>query len=187
MNLVLIADADVIDDRLWVQENGQGAQRTLVPLADNGNLIVNAVENLTGSSDLIAIRGRSPASRPFVVINDLKRAAEQKFMARSQELQAKLQATEARIAELRNSRQGGGNGAIVSAETEKALADARAEVAATRRELRDVQRNLEVDINNLQGNLRLINIGLVPLAVAAVAFLLSLVRLRRRRLRRGVN
>lgn len=187
LNLVLIADADVIDDRLWVQENGQGAQRTLVPLADNGNLIVNAVENLTGSSDLIAIRGRSPASRPFVVINDLKHAAEQKFMARSQELQAKLQATEARIAELRNSRQGGSNGAIVSAETEKALADARAEVAATRRELRDVQRNLEVDINNLQGNLRLINIGLVPLAVAAVAFLLSLVRLRRRRLRRGVN
>ncbi|PWR21772.1 Gldg family protein [Zavarzinia compransoris] len=187
INVVLIADADVIDDRLWVQENGQGASRTVVPLADNGNFIVNAVENLSGSGDLIAIRGRAPASRPFAVINDLKRAAEQKFMARSQELRAKLEATEARIAELRQSRPTGANGAIVSVETEKALADARAEVAATRRELRDVQRNLEVDINNLQARLRFINIGLVPLAVAAAAFLLSLVRLRRRRLRRGVN
>lgn len=186
VNLIVIADADVLDDRLWVEANGQGAQRQLVPVADNGNLIVNAVENLAGSSDLIGIRGRGPASRPFTVIADLKKAAEQKFLARSQELQAKLQATEAKIQELRA---GGGRqaGAIVSAETEKALADARAEVAATRRQIRDVQRSLDLDIDRLEANLRFVNIGFVPLLVAAFALALSLVRQRRRRARRGVN
>lgn len=183
VNVVVVADVDVLDDRLWVQEVGQGAERSLVPVADNGNFIVNAVENLAGSADLIAIRGRGPASRPFTVVNDLKRAAEQKFMARSEELQAKLDATQARIVELRRSG-GAGNGAIVSAETERALADARAEVAATRRELREVQRNLNVDIETLESRLRFINIGLVPLLVAGIAVVLSFARLRRRRARK---
>ncbi|MFA5119560.1 Gldg family protein [Zavarzinia sp.] len=186
VNLIVIADADVLDDRLWVQDTGQGGQRSAVPVADNGNLILNAVENLAGSSDLIAVRGRGPASRPFTVIADMKRAAEQKFQARAQELQAKLQATEAKIQELRSQR-GGANGAIVSAETEKAIADARAEVGATRRELRDVQRNLDVDIDRLESRLRFVNIGLVPIIVALVALVLSMVRMRARRARRGIN
>jgi ABC-type uncharacterized transport system involved in gliding motility auxiliary subunit len=186
INVVVFADVDIIDDRLWVEEIGQGAQRQVVPRADNGNLIVNAVENLAGSSDLIAIRSRGAASRPFEVIDGLKRAAEQKFLARSQELQAKLQATEARIQELRSARPGGAGGAIVSAETEKALAEARAEVVATRRELREVQRNLEVDIDTLESRLRFVNIAAMAIVVAIVAFFISLVRLRRRRARRGV-
>lgn len=190
LNLIVIADADVLDDRLWLQDGGPGAGRQQrVPIADNGNLIVNAVENLAGSTDLIAIRGRGPASRPFTVVADMKKAAEQKFLTRSQELQAKLQATEARIQDLRGggAASGAPNGAIVSAETEKALADARAEVASTRRQLRDVQRSLDVDIERLEANLRFINMGLVPLVVALVALALSLTRQRRRRARRGVN
>lgn len=185
VNLVIIADADIVDDRLWIEESNAGGRRQILPRADNGNLIVNAVENLAGSSDLIAIRSRGAISRPFDVIEGLKRAAEEKFMARSQELQAKLQATEARIQELRNAR-GGAGGVIVSAETEQALADARAEVASTRRELRDVQRNLEVDIDTLENRLRFINIAAMAIVVAVVAFFISLTRLRRRRARRGV-
>ncbi|MCF4165781.1 GldG family protein [Zavarzinia compransoris] len=184
INVVLIADADVLDDRLWVQTAGQGAERSVVPTADNGNFIVNAVENLAGSADLIAVRGRAPAARPFTRVEGLKEAAERKFMARSEELQAKLDATQARIIELRrNGGSGGTAGAIVSAETERALADARAEVAATRRELREVQRNLNVDIERLESRLRFVNIGLVPLLVAIIAVILSFARLRRRRAR----
>lgn len=185
INVVLIADADVLDDRLWVRDVGQGAERSVVPTADNGNFIVNTVENLAGSADLIAVRGRAPAARPFTRVEGLKQAAEQKFMARSEELQAKLDATQARITELRRKGGSGGTaGAIVSAETERALADARAEVSATRRELREVQRSLNVDIERLESRLRFVNIGLVPLLVAIIAVVLSFARLRRRRARK---
>jgi len=47
--------------------------------------------------------------------------------------------------------------------------------------LRDVQHNLNRDIERLEGNMKFINVGLMPLAVALIAAILATVGMRRRR------
>ena len=176
LNVIVVADSDILDDRFWVQEQEVMGQRMTVPTADNGSFVVNAVDNLSGSDALIGLRSRGEANRPFEVIEGLRRDAEQRFLARQQELQAKLQETQRRVQELRMAEPGAGG-----AETEKAMAEARAEILSTRQQLREVQLNLQRDIDRLETTLRVVNIGFIPLCVALAALLVAGIRLRRRR------
>ncbi|HCL48096.1 MAG TPA: hypothetical protein DHW86_01125, partial [Rhodobiaceae bacterium] len=79
-NIVVFADSDFFDDRFWVSEQNYLGQRFGVPIADNGKFLLNAVENLMGSNDLISLRGREKAARPFTRIEDLRRAAEADYL-----------------------------------------------------------------------------------------------------------
>ena len=48
-------------------------QMLMQPFANNGELVWNAIDNLSGSSDLISIRGRATYSRPFDRVEALRR------------------------------------------------------------------------------------------------------------------
>jgi ABC-type uncharacterized transport system involved in gliding motility auxiliary subunit len=178
INVIVVADSDLIDDRFWVQEQSANGQRTTVPTADNGTFILNAVENLSGTDALISLRSRGEASRPFLVMERLRRDAEQQFLSQQQRLQAKLEATQRHVQELRRADPLGG---AASAESDKAIAEARAQVVETRRQLREVQLNLQRDIDRLQMTLRVANIGVIPLCLAVLALVVAGIRLRRRR------
>lgn len=178
INIIVVADSDLIDDRFWVQEQSANGRRATVPTADNGTFIVNAVENLSGTDALISLRSRGEASRPFLVMERLRRDAEQQFLSQQQRLQAKLEATQRQVQELRRADPLGG---AASAETDKAIAEARAQVVETRRQLREVQLNLQRDIDRLQMTLRVVNIGFIPLCLAVLALVVAGIRLRRRR------
>jgi ABC-type uncharacterized transport system involved in gliding motility auxiliary subunit len=177
-NIILIADVDWIDDRFWVQTQNVLGQQLLTPFAANGDLALNAVDNLSGSGDLIALRSRGRSARPFLVIESLRRQAEQQFLTQAQALQNRLVETEKRISEL----QGGGDGgpALLSGEEQAALNSFRDDLVKTRRELRDVQRDLNRDIEAVGTRLKFLNIGLMPLAISVIAVVVVLVRRRRR-------
>ena len=70
------------------------------PGAYNGDFVVNAVDNLLGSSDLISLRGRGLSQRPFTLLADIQRGAELRFRAKERELTEKLKETEKRLSEL---------------------------------------------------------------------------------------
>jgi ABC-type uncharacterized transport system involved in gliding motility auxiliary subunit len=178
INVVVIADSDVLDDRFWVQDQDVMGQRMAVPTADNGSLIVNAVDNLSGTDALIGLRSRGEANRPFEVVERMRRDAEQRFLSQQQQLQAKLEETQRHIQDLRS--QGVASGAA-SAETDKAIAEARAQVVETRRQLREVQRNLQRDIDRLETVVKVANIGFIPVCVAVAALVVAAIRVRRRR------
>jgi len=75
LNVVIVADTDVLSDRLWVQVQNFFGQQVASAFADNGSFVVNLVENLSGSSALIEVRSRGQFSRPFVVVEELRRIA----------------------------------------------------------------------------------------------------------------
>ena len=180
VNLVLVADTDFLDDRFWLQVQDFFGQRVAVPTAGNGDFLINAVDNLAGSSELIGLRSRGKSARPFTVVERLRREAELKFLSQEKTLQAKLDAAEKRIAEIRKSAPTGAGGALVSDEQKQALEQFRAEVLDTRRQLRDVQRNLRSDIEQLSTELKFANIGLVPLALCVLALIVAAARRRQR-------
>ena len=182
INVIVIADTDLLEDRFWVQANDFFGQRVVSPSANNGDLVVNALENLAGGSELMSLRSRGISSRPFELVQDIQRDAERRFRSKERELQDKLKETEKKLSDLQTREQSTG-ATILSADQQKAITDARREILTLRRELRLVQGDLRKDIDRLETTLRVTNIGLIPILVALIAIGLGLVRISRRRRR----
>lgn len=185
INVLLVADADLLDDRFWVRSQQMMGQTMYVPIAANADLLVNAIDNMSGSGDLIGLRSRGRSQRPFEVIDNMRRQAEQQFLARQKALEQKLETTQKQLADLQSKAQDQSN-ALLSAEQEAAMTTFRDDLLSTRRELRGVQRELNRDIESLQVLVKFINIGLMPLLAALVAVGLAIVW-RQRRIRRALE
>ena len=182
ISVIVVADTDMLDDRFWVSAQEFFGQRVVQPSANNGDFVVNAIENLAGGSDLMSLRSRGISSRPFELVQDIQRDAERRFRSKERELQDKLKETEKKLSDLQTKEQSGG-ATILSADQQKAIEDARKEILTLRRELRLVQNDLRKDIDKLEATLRVVNIGLIPILVALLAIGLGIVRITRRRRR----
>ncbi len=181
INVVVMADSDIFDDRFWVRVQNVLGRKIAAPFADNGAFVLNAVENLTGSGDLIGLRTRAASQRPFTVVRDLQAKAQTQFRAEEQALQTRLTDTQQRLRELQ---QGGGAAkgktAGLSPAQQAEIEQFKRQLIDTRTQLRDVQRNLRKDIDALGARLAFVNIALVPLLVAIFAIGLAALRRRRR-------
>jgi ABC-type uncharacterized transport system involved in gliding motility auxiliary subunit len=164
--ILLVADTDILSDRLWVRTQNFFGQKLLNAFADNGDLFANAVDNMAGSSDLISIRGRGVSSRPFTRVEELKRAADTRFRVKEQELQRELADTERKLAELQSGKSKDEK-FVLSPEQQKELENFLKRKLEIRKELREVRRQLDADIDALGARLKFINIGLVPLLLTA--------------------
>ncbi len=183
----MVADTDLLSDRLWVQVQNFFGQRLASTWANNGDFVANALDNLTGSSDLISIRGRATSSRPFDRVETLKVRAEEKFRDTEQQLQQRLQETERKLSELQAQRDDNENPLILTAEQRAELEQFQQQKLAIRKELRQVQRGLDEDIEQLGTTLKIINIILVPLLVSVGAAAIAMLRRKRQRTALGAR
>jgi ABC-type uncharacterized transport system involved in gliding motility auxiliary subunit len=166
--IILVGDTDLLTNRLWVQVQAFFGQQIQNAFANNGDFIVNAVDNLGGSSDLISIRGRATSQRPFTTVEAMRRAAEESFRGKEQELQQRLSDTERKLTELQTSKSKE-NEMILSPEQKAELTRFQDQKIAIRKELRQVRRSLDDRIESLGTRLKLINIGLMPLLITLLA------------------
>lgn len=180
VQMIVFADTDVLSNRLWVQIQNFFGQSLVRPFADNGDLVVNAADNLSGSPALISIRGRNSSARPFTVVEAMRRAADERFRETEQQLQERLRETERKLNELQASKDDQ-SALILSPEQQAEIQRFQQEKLKIRKELREVRRNLDQDIERLGATLKFINIALVPLLVVATALVLWSLRRRRRR------
>ncbi|MCI0915990.1 Gldg family protein [Pseudomonas stutzeri] len=177
INVIAVADTDLLSDRMWVQVQDFFGQRMPQPWADNGTFVVNALDNLSGTDALISVRTRGRFARPFVVVEELQRQAENRFREKEEALQQRLAATEAQLAELQGPN---ADGAIeLTAEQQAALQRYMQEKLRIRKELREVRYQLNADIDALGRLLKFFNIALVPLVLTLVVLLTWLWRRRR--------
>jgi ABC-type uncharacterized transport system involved in gliding motility auxiliary subunit len=179
LELVVVADTDVLSDYLWVHAQELAGQRIAQPFANNGDLVANALDNLSGSDDLISIRGRATYQRPFARVEALRAQADDRFRDKEQELERQLHATEDQLAALQSQRTDR-SVAILTPDQEQALTRFQAEKLRIRKELRDVRLGLDQDITRLGNWLKFINIILAPVLFAVITVVIGLL-LRRRR------
>ena len=179
INVVLVADTDLLTDRLWAQVQNIFGQRLTTAFAGNGDFVVNALDNLSGSSALISIRGRATYTRPFTRVEDLRREAEERFRSTEEGLQQQLQQLESRLAELQANREDSGV-MILSPEQAAELERFKEERLRVRKELRKVRRELDQSIEDLGTWLKVINIGLMPALITILVLVMLGVRRRHR-------
>ncbi len=169
INVIVVADTDILADRFWVEMRNVSGRRSAVPRANNGVFVVNAIDNLSGSNDLISLRSRGKFSRPFSKVEEIRRDAEQKFREKEKALQTKLKEAENKLRELQQHNKDGNNTLILSPAQQKEITEFRKEQAKTRKELRNVQHELKKDIESLGSLLKFINIGLIPILIILFA------------------
>jgi ABC-type uncharacterized transport system involved in gliding motility auxiliary subunit len=178
-NIVIIADTDFLMDYMWVQVRELLGQRVAQAFANNGDFVANVLDNLSGSSALISVRGRASFSRPFEKVDALRHQADDRLRAKALELQNQLQQTEAKLTELQTKRNDQSS-LTLSPEQEAELKTFTTEKARVRKELRETQRGLDVDINRLSTWIKVINIAIAPLLVTLAGIIILSARRRRK-------
>ena len=179
-NILIFADTDVLSDRLWVQISQFFGQRIPQPFANNGDFVINALDNMSGGADLVSIRSRGRYSRPFDRVVKMQRAADDRLRTEEAALLERLEATEAQIAEL-NLDENGEPLLQLSPEAQAEVDRFNEDLLETRRSLRDVQFQLTSDIEALGANLNWLNTLAVPMLLTLLALFVSFLRAQRRR------
>ena len=180
INIIVVSDTDILTDLFWIRNQSYFGVELPQPIADNGNFIINSLDNLSGSNDLINLRTRGEFTRPFERVDAIRRDAELVFREREQQLQDKLQETEQKIMQLMQE-QGNESNLILTPEQNKEIEKFREIRVSTRKQLREVQHELKKNIENLGTVLRIINIGLIPLLIIIIALGTGIYRVNRRK------
>jgi ABC-type uncharacterized transport system involved in gliding motility auxiliary subunit len=180
INVVVVADTDLLDDRFWIQFQDFIGRKIGTPFAGNGDFVQNAVDSLAGTNDMISLRSRGTAARPFTLVDQIRRDAEDHYRAHEKELRDRLKDTEAKLATIKAPDDSSGD-VQLTPDQQKAMSQFQTQIVQTRAELRQVQLALRENIDRLKDRLVLLDVGLVPTAVAAAAVIVGLLRVRRRR------
>ena len=180
--VVLVADTDLLSDRLWIEPQNVLGQTMIRIFANNGDFVTNLVDNLSGSSALLSIRARSTSQRPFTRVQALRNVADQKFLQKEQELEHELADTRHRLDELQPAK--GSHPSTITPEQRREIEQFRQRQLAINKELRNVQHQLNAEIDALGLRLKVINIVVVPALVVLIGLLYGWRRTRHSRRRR---
>ena len=178
-NIILFADTDLLSDNTWISEQDMFGRNSITPIADNGRMVVNSIESMSGGRNLIGLRGRGSSNRPFLVIEDLQKKAELSFREKQISLQNELQGTEDKLKEIQSNQLDSSESK--TSEQNKAIEEFQRKILSIRKQLRDVQRQLNADIERLENNIKVLNIWTMPLIVIILYFFIKVFTEKRRK------
>jgi ABC-type uncharacterized transport system involved in gliding motility auxiliary subunit len=165
-NIVVISDADMLYDHFWLSVQKIYGQTMGVPIAGNANLVLSALDNLSGSNDLISIRNRSNFSRPFSKINEIELASNNKFRDLEIELVNKIEHAKEKLKGLNQEQDASTSLLDISSRQERE--NFKNEILGLRKQLRDVRHKLNADIQRMESWIKFLVIGIMPLLISLI-------------------
>jgi ABC-type uncharacterized transport system involved in gliding motility auxiliary subunit len=178
-SIVLVGDSDMIQDQVAVRQLGNPfGQRLFMPA--NGNLAFaeNLIDQLTGDSDLIAVRSRASRERPFTIVKKMQADAEASYRSKIKDLEGSLADTQRKISQLQSGKQEGQR-FILSPQQQEELANFRKKEAEAKTELKDVRKKLRSDIDSLENRIKWLDIAGMPALVALTGLAFAIVKRKR--------
>tara|TARA_B100000085_G_scaffold38395_1_gene31526 strand:- start:1039 stop:2865 length:1827 start_codon:yes stop_codon:yes gene_type:complete len=168
LNVIVFSDADFIRSPYWARVQKFLGSTVIEESSDNGTLVSNIMDVMTGFDDFIDLRNKETPFRPFTVVQKLQAEAEKQYLGQEQELQEKLDLT---LQEIKNLSGGRVNENVQLSESQmEELAAFQFEVERTRKELREVRRNLNKDIDALSNKINVLNTFLIPILLIILMF-----------------
>jgi len=178
-SVILVGDADMLSDRVALQPVQTLFGTAYAPANGNLSFCQNAVEQLTGDSNLINVRSRATTSRPLTKIKDMEANANERFQSEIKRLEEGAQEAQRKINELQQAKKDKDQRFILSKEQQDELAKLRKQEGETRKHLKQVQKDLRKEVVSLQTRVKWINILAVPVAVAISGVVLAGVKSRK--------
>ena len=163
-SVLLFADSDFLADDFCVRMMKTPFGNIPQLIDDNLSLFSNVIEQFAGREELIGVRSRGASDRPFTVVDELEAQAMRKWQRREADFQAELQMTQQRLQALQRQKSGDER-FILSKEQQDEIVSLRRKQADTRKQLKNVRKELTADIDSLGLTLKCINIALIPALV----------------------
>ena len=162
--MILVADTDWLFDDYSIHKFNSLGQDAAEPLNDNLSFAANALDFLSGSQDLLSIRGKGNSIRPFKVVRAMEVAAGEKYREKLAALEAQLNDVQGKLTELQGKKTEG-KSLIASPDVTKAIEDFQKQDAKLRGERRQISLALRTDIDALENRLLAVNLLGTPLLV----------------------
>jgi ABC-type uncharacterized transport system involved in gliding motility auxiliary subunit len=179
-SVILVADVDMLNDGAAVDIQEVFGRRIVVP--SNGNLAFaqSMVEQFASGDALTSLRSRAASFRPLTVVRQMEAEAQKQYFGRLKALEDEVQKTTAKLQELQKARGAGAKSAqLMTPEQQVEIENFRKRVTETRKELKELRKNLRQDAEALVFWTKVANIALIPLLVVLVG--LAVFFLKRRR------
>jgi ABC-type uncharacterized transport system involved in gliding motility auxiliary subunit len=176
--VILVGDADMINDNFTIRKMNTPFGMIASPLNGNLNFAQNAIEQMSGDKNLIAVRSRAVMNRPFTRVKEMQAAAEARYMAEIKELQDSRDQTANRLQELQQQKSQNQR-YILSPEQQAEIENLRKKEGEIGRRLREVQKDLRREVVALQRKIQWYNIAAMPAAVSLVGIGLAIYKRKR--------
>ncbi|MBD5782411.1 GldG family protein [Pelagicoccus sp. NFK12] len=175
ITVFIIADSDFLLDQFSVQRVNFLGMQQVQKLNDNQDLANNFIEYLGGSRDLIGIRGKAGASRPFDVVQRMEAEAQKLYQAKLEVVEAELQETNQKLSQILSEQTGSG---IIYAtpEMEELIAENQKKQAELKSQIREIRSGLRQGIDRLGNTIGALNLLWAPLGLLAFALLFNRMR-----------
>ena len=177
-SVVIVGDVDMLADGAAVDVREVFGRKVVVPSSGNLAFALGLVEQAMAGDNLISLRSRASAVRPLTVVRELEAEAQKQYLGKIQALEDELQKTTQKLRTLQKTRAPGAakGSEILTAEEQSEIDNFRKTVATTRKELKEVRKNLRHDAESLVFWTKVANIALMPLLVALAGLAVALVR-----------
>src|SRR5258708_26696259 len=144
----------------------------------NLNLAQNIIGHLTGDNNLISVRSRATANRPFTRIAQMDTQAEKMYESKIKEFEDSRQETQQRISALQQNKEQGQR-FILSPEQAAELKKLKEKAAEVNAQLKQEKKKLAHDKESLQNWLKWNNILGMPILVAVLGIGLAVFKQKR--------
>ena len=176
--VIVFSDVDFISDMMAYASTPFGLKAVA---GDNSALLINAIEDLGGSGDLISIRSRGNYKRPFTVVDEVEQEAEEETANEVAVINMQIEGFNQKLQELVSSAKGDEQQAVVGDTIVQQKRDLELKIHTAQRQLRAVQAKRRERIEQLGNKLEMLNVGSVPGVVMVIALMLGTWRGLRRR------
>ena len=177
-NIIVFADTDLLTDITWLTQQNILGRRNIIAIADNGRLVMNSLESMSGGKNLIGLRGRGVSNRPFLLIENLQKNAEIILKEKEDALKEELAETENKLQKIQD--ENITDKENLSLEQTETINKFNKKIINIRKDLREVQRKLGENIRSLETKLKIINIWLIPSLIVVVYYILKIAMRKRR-------
>ena len=174
--VVVFADVDFLSDNVAYRNVFFGK----MIVGDNSALLLNTIDDLSGSSDLISIRSRGNFRRPFHVVNRIEREAEEQTAAEMEALELAISGYNSELQKIVASAKEGEEEVVGSAIIQQRRALER-KIYEAERQKRKIRMKRRERIDALGRRLQRANTLAAPAVILLVAVVLGLRRSIRRR------
>lgn len=168
--IIIVADTDWLLDDFSIRRFNFLGSEAVQPSNDNLSLANNLADIITGSTDLVTLRGKANTERPFTVVRDMQAEAQKKYQAKLGELETRLAEVQAKLGELMG-KTTEGNRLVATPEMQKTIEDFQKQELEMRRERREIRRSLREDIDALEYKLAALNLLSMPAIILLAALL----------------
>ncbi len=175
--LIVVGDSDMLYDSFWTVHQTILENNYAIPVLDNANFVLNALDTLLGRDDMINLRGKSGKNRTFEDIETARKLAQQQFKIREKDIIDKIEQTKSGLQEIWGKKNFEERLQFTPDEL-AIIANIRKDIDQSRQELFNIRTTLNQETRRLENRIKFANIYAVPLLILLGMFAFMLKRRR---------